>query len=325
MRHVNGLWRHRFDRDIAPALVAWHAQWQDDFAIRFRIAIRLGQLEYGPARLLVRMMLRELPRQRANIDQENGRAELLMALARIENRHLSGRDKLDAVAAKIGRSFDDLLERKILIAFGDGPVHIWFVIQNAFFEVLLSMAQAGHDVSLWFKQVGVGGAERFQIEGAHLPVDDQVTRILDYLCALDIGDHRDAQLATYYLPLLGAHAADLLLTRLQAMLRDFDKYFRLITPTPEWIKMVEESEKRTGRDLSFEKKPRYNNGYIKLFRAAHATGDARFVPLLREFEAASFRERDPRIFHYARQSRENLETRLSIFAGTFVPLSKSNR
>lgn len=308
-----GVWRHRYERDVAPELRRFLEH--ETFKVRYQAAIFLGRLDYAP----VEEHLRALWKQCAEAGEEHNqvlyrRLRLHLVLTRLLSRDLKGQARLEAMAAGVRRNLDTLTPSSWTMA-----THVpcpEFTIQREVFELLYSMAKAGEDIEPLRSRLGFGGEYRLPLEGASLPLEVEITSILDHLEKKEFGGSGHF-LSNDYLPNHGPRALELLLERLQHMLEHPKQHFRLMPPLPGHIEIAEKMERQAAergeeQDYSHIKRPHYAYGYSSIFYAASLSDDSRFLPVLWRLEKKFQDDPDTEVSHDARTSQERLWKRLEI-------------
>lgn len=309
---ITRVWRQRFERDVAPDLMRFlDHKW---FIVRFQAAIFLSYLDHAPAEEPLRLLL-ERPTEKAALDMKQRRLQIQLALARIRTRDLRGQARVEAIAASIGRTLDTLTpaSNRERVVLNQAPPED--AIKRAFFELLYSMAKKGEDIAPLRSKLRFPRYYNLLLDSAALPIEEEVTRVLDRLEKQVIGG--GGFLSDSYLPRMGRRGFDVLLKRLQDMVEHPELHFRSIPPTPQGLQSTEEAEKlatKMGikRDFSHLRRPHYAMGYVEIFHAAALSDDARFLPVLKQLEEKFRADPDPNVWDAAESAQQMLRKRLRL-------------
>lgn len=212
---------------------------------------------------------------------------LRMALARIRTRQLKGEKRLEAVAASVGITQDELIEFTQRVNGPKGAGR-WgspaSVVVKEFVDLMYMMAKRGEGISDWTKRLTFRPVQTVMFQTAPLPLKQEIDLILDSFDNLDVLMDHEGELPTHEGQLTqrildaGPAGADLLIQRLEHMRANPELYRQRKTSVPV---------------------------YKIFFHVAVQTRDSRVLPLLKEFEANP--KPWPGIREAARQAREQME------------------
>ena len=274
-RELYKLWQARDERDVTAEVIPFlqdpHASVRGSAV---RVLARLNTLKAEEA--LSQALAQQLKNTQSQQVQPNAISplELRFAVGRISSRDLKGRERIEAFAQSAGLSFADVvaLSHKVndqRSSLTQDTAADRVVIQVV--DLLSAMGREGEDIEPMVKQLTLNPAQQVQLKAATLSPDKGSKVIINYLAGLDIVTGDDIVLSRSLLLNPESISIDLLVQKLTALKNGKEKHGQ--------------------------------RGYVEIFRTAALTGDARVLPLLKEFEQNT----DSIMRYYAIQSRLMME------------------
>lgn len=276
------LWRQRDQYDIGPELAPLV---NDKFAdIRWNALRAFALLEHPAGEKPIRELIRNTERDKRP-QSEWLRKKLSTigryALGRIRSRDLKGQAKINTVLQSVGISWDEAvaISQKVNDKFDrdkkstTGYQIIWNLV-----EVLHDMAIKGESIKPLTNQLTLIYEQKLILEGAEVSASHEADLLLDYAFHLHAVPADAERLFTQHFPLIGKEANDKLFVTMQDVLAHPERY----------------------PDTSHASRRR------ALMMAAGATGETRFLPLMKDFEKSP----NGSIKYVAIQQRSLFEQRL---------------
>ena len=263
-RKLARLWDQRFTRDVSEELLPF----LDDpsLELRERAVRALGRLEKPD-------VLPELEKRRdaQKAAIEAGRTDLSKrprnefdfdtAIARIKSWDLHGKEKIEFVLhnMKPGWTWEEAVKESKRLKDPDffiGRPHQQRQLLarpvRDIVDLLYTMSKNGENIEPFRQQLTFSKAQNAQLDGAKLSLDQEAEHILDYTQTLDIVSQDDEYVCESHFLSLGEPARVALSKRMRLLLHT---------------------------------KPKFTNAnpFICMLRASAMTGDASFLPLIKEF------------------------------------------
>lgn len=313
-RQERKAWLERSDRFAALAL----ARRQRDVAsellpflqdpaepLRLRAVKLLGRLESAQAEASLEALANRLKGPGASVARKHADSSrvseavreesmfptLDLALARIRARNLNGWTKVQALAKSVGLSFDEVVRLSHKV---NDPVEGKYASGSAGYEIvdemvdmLYQMGKRGEDIRPVANRLTLRPAQKVKLQAASLPLEQEITLILNYLSQVKMVGGSEFDLAEH-LSASGAPASNAVIRRIRDALQRSEQRLQDSTVSAA--------------------------GCSILFRFANRADDTRAIPLLKQFEK-KFKDdfvRDSNspegwIYAEAQRAREDLE------------------
>jgi uncharacterized protein YigA (DUF484 family) len=278
-RQFCNLWLARHQRDITAELLPFLDE-PGPVTLRERAARALGRLENPVVEATLAARLQQMQQNAEAVRHKQIPVHTLqLALGRLRSRHQRGAARVEAVARSVGLSIADLslLSQRVNdprardhAAGSPGGEIIKEVV-----DLLYAMGKRGENIQPFAARLVLTPAQQVKLRAAMLPLDQEITVILDYGAQLSVVRGEDEELAEHHLVGLGPRATEHIIQRLRAFTSQRHQYGE--------------------------------RGYVTLFRAANLTGDRRAIPLLKQLEE----DPDAELRYFAQQARQALERQSS--------------
>lgn len=189
---LDQLWWQRHSKDVVRDVLPYAQTRYADNAIQQRAVLILGRLENPAALGVLRDMEENLPSNKTIalnntpgiVPQRDFKGELAfavrMAIARIENRELKGREKIERVLAAIGLSVEQMKDVTVRADKDYSLISVAArIAMTEFFDLLYQQAKQGIDVSEVMAQFDLVSGSNILFDSVVLPPAEQTKFLLE--------------------------------------------------------------------------------------------------------------------------------------------------